>query len=126
MPELPEVETTVRGLEPVLKGQRLTSVEPRRADLRKAIPVDTRVVCATHQDVDAMVAAGRFRRDLYHRISVTRIRPPPLRERQGDVELLVEHFNASLAERHEVPEGLRFRIVESEGHETRLAAVVRA
>ena len=42
MPELPEVETTVRGLEPVLKGQRLTSVEPRRADLRKAIPVDLR------------------------------------------------------------------------------------
>ena len=42
MPELPEVETTVRGLEPVLKRQRLTSVEPRRADLRKAIPVDLR------------------------------------------------------------------------------------
>ena len=39
MPELPEVETTVRGLTPVLAGQRLTHVEPRRADLRKAIPV---------------------------------------------------------------------------------------
>ena len=42
MPELPEVETTVRGLTPVLAGQRLTRVEPRRADLRKAIPVDLR------------------------------------------------------------------------------------
>lgn len=42
MPELPEVETTVRGLAPVLAGQRLTTVEPRRADLRKAIPVDLR------------------------------------------------------------------------------------
>ena len=42
MPELPEVETTVRGLAPVLTGQRLTTVEPRRADLRKAIPVDLR------------------------------------------------------------------------------------
>ncbi|WP_299648695.1 bifunctional DNA-formamidopyrimidine glycosylase/DNA-(apurinic or apyrimidinic site) lyase [Sphingomonas bacterium] len=42
MPELPEVETTVRGLTPVLLGQRLASVEPRRADLRKAIPVDLR------------------------------------------------------------------------------------
>nr|WP_197984708.1 bifunctional DNA-formamidopyrimidine glycosylase/DNA-(apurinic or apyrimidinic site) lyase [Sphingomonas sp. CFBP 13714] len=42
VPELPEVETTVRGLEPVLLGQRLASVEPRRADLRKAIPVDLR------------------------------------------------------------------------------------
>ena len=42
MPELPEVETTVRGLRPVLAGQRLAKVEPRRADLRKAIPVDLR------------------------------------------------------------------------------------
>ena len=42
MPELPEVETTVRGLTPVLLGQRLASVEPRRADLRKEIPVDLR------------------------------------------------------------------------------------
>ncbi|KQU55940.1 formamidopyrimidine-DNA glycosylase [Sphingomonas sp. Leaf339] len=42
MPELPEVETTVRGLTPVLGNQRLTLVEPRRADLRKAIPVDLR------------------------------------------------------------------------------------
>lgn len=42
MPELPEVETTIRGLTPVLAGQRLRGVEPRRADLRKAIPVDLR------------------------------------------------------------------------------------
>jgi formamidopyrimidine-DNA glycosylase len=42
VPELPEVETTVRGLRPVLLGQRLTRVEPRRADLRRAIPVDLR------------------------------------------------------------------------------------
>src|ERR1700712_5729181 len=42
MPELPEVETTVRGLRPVLEGHRLTLVEPRRADLRRAIPVDLR------------------------------------------------------------------------------------
>lgn len=42
MPELPEVETTVRGLAPVLEGERLVRVEPRRADLRKAIPPDLR------------------------------------------------------------------------------------
>ena len=42
MPELPEVETTVRGLRPVLEGRRLTRVEPRRADLRRVIPVDLR------------------------------------------------------------------------------------
>ncbi|MGI9361611.1 MAG: DNA-formamidopyrimidine glycosylase family protein, partial [Parasphingorhabdus sp.] len=42
MPELPEVETTVAGLRPVLEGKRLTLVEPRRADLRRPIPVDLR------------------------------------------------------------------------------------
>jgi len=42
MPELPEVETTVRGLRPMLEGHRLTKVEPRRGDLRNAIPVDLR------------------------------------------------------------------------------------
>jgi len=42
MPELPEVETTVRGLRPVLEGRRLVSVEPRRADLRRAFPPDLR------------------------------------------------------------------------------------
>jgi formamidopyrimidine-DNA glycosylase len=42
MPELPEVETTVRGLAPVLEGQRLVRVEPRRADLRRPIPADLR------------------------------------------------------------------------------------
>ncbi|NIJ08215.1 formamidopyrimidine-DNA glycosylase [Sphingomonas vulcanisoli] len=42
MPELPEVETTVRGLRPVLEGHRLTLVEPRRADLRRTIPIDLR------------------------------------------------------------------------------------
>lgn len=42
MPELPEVETTVRGLRPVLEGRRLTRVEPRRADIRRAIPADLR------------------------------------------------------------------------------------
>ena len=42
MPELPEVETTVAGLRPVLEGQRLSLVEPRRADLRRPFPVDLR------------------------------------------------------------------------------------
>ena len=42
MPELPEVETTVRGLRPVLEGARLTAVEARRADLRRAFPADLR------------------------------------------------------------------------------------
>ncbi|RDE05998.1 PEP-CTERM-box response regulator transcription factor [Sphingomonas aracearum] len=59
---------------------------------RKAIPVDTRIVCATHQDVDAMVAAGTFREDLYYRLAEIVVRIPSLAERPGDAVLLARHF----------------------------------
>ncbi len=59
---------------------------------RRAIPVDTRIVCATHQDVDAMVADGRFREDLYYRLAEIVVRIPPLAERSGDAALLARHF----------------------------------
>ncbi|MDE2042000.1 MAG: PEP-CTERM-box response regulator transcription factor [Alphaproteobacteria bacterium] len=59
---------------------------------RKPIPVDTRVVCATHQDVDAMVADGRFREDLYYRLAEIVVRIPTLAERPGDAVLLAKHF----------------------------------
>lgn len=59
---------------------------------RKPIAVDTRIVCATHQDVDAMIADGRFRDDLYFRLAEIVIRIPPLAERTGDAGLLARHF----------------------------------
>ncbi len=59
---------------------------------RKAIPVDTRIVCATHQDIDAMVAEGRFREDLYYRLAEIVVRIPSLAERPGDAGLLARHF----------------------------------
>ncbi|MEG3147398.1 PEP-CTERM-box response regulator transcription factor [Sphingomonas sp. RT2P30] len=59
---------------------------------RKPIAVDTRIVCATHQDVDAMVADGRFREDLYYRLAEIVIRIPSLAERSGDAVLLAQHF----------------------------------
>jgi two-component system NtrC family response regulator len=59
---------------------------------RKAIPVDTRVVCATHQSVDAMVAEGRFREDLYYRLAEIVIAIPSLAERTGDAALLAKAF----------------------------------
>ena len=71
---------------------RLGEAKPRR--------VDVRLLAMTNRDLLEEVQAGRFRRDLYHRISVTRIRVPPLREREQDIELLAAHFNHSLAERH--------------------------
>ena len=62
--------------------------------------VDVRLLAMTNRDLLKEVEAGHFRRDLYHRIGVTNIRVPPLRERAGDIELLSDHFNLLLAKRH--------------------------
>jgi two-component system NtrC family response regulator len=59
---------------------------------RKAIPVNTRIVCATHQNLETMIAEGRFREDLYYRLAEIVVRIPPLAERHGDVTLLANHF----------------------------------
>lgn len=73
---------------------RLGDGQPRR--------VNVRVMALTNRVLLDEVAAGRFRRDLYHRIGVTRICPPPLRDRPGDLQCLLDHFNHALAERHGV------------------------
>ena len=59
---------------------------------RKAIPVDTRIVCATHRDLDAMIAQQSFRDDLYYRLAEMVVKIPPLAERPGDAVLLARHF----------------------------------
>ncbi|MEO6113682.1 MAG: PEP-CTERM-box response regulator transcription factor [Sphingomicrobium sp.] len=59
---------------------------------RSAIAVDTRIVCATHQDLDAMTAAGSFREDLYYRLAEIVVKIPSLAERAGDAVLLARHF----------------------------------
>ncbi len=59
---------------------------------RKAIPVDTRIVCATHRDLKAMVADGSFREDLYYRLAEITVPIPSLAERPGDAVLLARHF----------------------------------
>ncbi|PHV18036.1 PEP-CTERM-box response regulator transcription factor [Janthinobacterium sp. BJB303] len=59
---------------------------------RGEIAVDVRIVCATHQDLKVLAGQGRFREDLYYRLSEIVLRIPPLRERAGDAALLAHHF----------------------------------
>ena len=59
--------------------------------------VDVRILCATHKDLDAEVAAGRFRQDLYYRLNVIELRVPPLRKRREDIEPLANYMLQRLA-----------------------------
>ncbi|MDA8248586.1 MAG: sigma 54-interacting transcriptional regulator [Rhodospirillales bacterium] len=68
-----------------------------------AVGVDFRLVCATNRDLRALVADGRFRLDLYYRITTVVLEVPRLAERPGDVPLLARHFLRELAERHRLP-----------------------
>ena len=64
----------------------------QRLGARKAKKVDFRLLTASNDDLEELVRAGRFREDLYYRINVVPIFMPPLREREGDIALLAEHF----------------------------------
>jgi len=70
---------------------------------RELIRCNVRIVAATHQDLDARVAAGQFRADLKHRLDVVRIGLPALRERRGDIPLLAQHFLAVAAQELKLP-----------------------
>jgi DNA-binding NtrC family response regulator len=69
----------------------------------RELRVDVRVVCATHRPLGQMVAEGRFREDLYHRLNVVDIQIPPLRERRDEIPLLVETFLRRFAARYRRP-----------------------
>lgn len=84
---------------------------------RQEIPIDVRIVCATHQDLKALIKEGRFREDLYYRLAEIVVNIPPLRARQGDTALLTHAFvRRFAAEQNRGPMTLRedaLRVVES-------------
>jgi DNA-binding NtrC family response regulator len=88
---LDEIGELPLDLQPVLLGA-LERRRIKRVGGKADIPIDVRVVAATHRDLRADVNAGKFRLDLYYRIAVVVLRVPALREHPGDIPLLVEHF----------------------------------
>lgn len=82
--------------------------EIERVGSSRPIPVDVRVVAATHRDLNTLVAQGKFRQDLLYRLNVVPIQMPPLRERVADIPLLVEYFIDRFGKRA----GKKFRTID--------------
>jgi DNA-binding NtrC family response regulator len=74
-----------------------------RLGSNRSLEVDVRILSATHRDLRDRIATGRFREDLFYRLNVLEINVPPLRERYGDLTLLLEHFLRRLAAGRDMP-----------------------
>ncbi len=96
---LDEIGTLSPGVQAKLL-RVLESREVERVGGRRPIPVDFRLISATNEDLEARVAAGTFREDLFYRIHTVPLRIPPLRERGEDIVLLAEHFLTLFGQRH--------------------------
>jgi two-component system response regulator PilR (NtrC family) len=97
--EIGEMNTTMQvKLLRVLQDRRF-----RRLGGTEEVQADIRVIAATNQDLENLVAGGRFREDLFYRINVIRMHLPPLRERKEDIPLLAEHFLSKYADQMKKP-----------------------
>jgi transcriptional regulator of acetoin/glycerol metabolism len=99
---LDEIGEMHLDLQPVLLRVLEDGIVYRLGDTRPR-PVNVRLIAITNRDLRAEVEAGRFRRDLFYRISVTSLTVPPLHSRVDDIQPLVDHFSRLLSARHQVP-----------------------
>ncbi len=89
-----------------VQAKLLRALEERRIERlggNESIPVDVRIVSATHRPLEQEIAAGNFRADLFYRLRVMTIDIPPLRDRREDIPLLAETFTRAAAERYGLP-----------------------
>jgi DNA-binding NtrC family response regulator len=93
-------------MDPRLQAKILRAIQEREIDRlggTAPVKVDVRILAATHRDLAAEVARGRFREDLYFRLAVVRLRIPALRERRGDILPLAQHFALRYARANGLP-----------------------
>ncbi len=96
----------VSDLPIVLQAKLLRFLQERvieRIGGREEIPVDVRIVCATHQNLQELIETNQFRKDLYYRLSEIVIKIPPLRDRLGDAPLLAHYFKNKFSAQEKVP-----------------------